>query len=53
MKRVGLPEDIAHAIVFLTSDESKFITGHEMIIDGGILSWTGIPLTKKNTSTKK
>jgi NAD(P)-dependent dehydrogenase (short-subunit alcohol dehydrogenase family) len=33
--RLGTPEDIAAGIVFLASDESSFITGAELIIDGG------------------
>lgn len=32
---VGEPEDIAHGVVYLASDESKFITGSELVIDGG------------------
>jgi len=32
---VGEPDDIAYAVVYLASDESKFITGTELIIDGG------------------
>lgn len=32
---VGEPDDIAHGIVYLASDESKFITGSELVIDGG------------------
>ncbi len=32
---VGEPEDIAWGIVFLASDESKFMTGSELVIDGG------------------
>ena len=31
----GEPADIAHAVVFLASDESKFVTGAELVIDGG------------------
>lgn len=32
---VGEPADIAYGIVFLASEESKFITGSELVIDGG------------------
>jgi len=33
---VGEPDDVAYAVLFLASDESKFITGSEIKIDGGI-----------------
>lgn len=33
--RVGEPEDIAYGVVYLASDEAKFITGTELVIDGG------------------
>ena len=33
--RVGEPEDIAHGILYLASDESTFVTGSELVIDGG------------------
>ena len=33
--RMGTAEDIAAAIVFLASDESAFMTGAELVIDGG------------------
>ena len=36
LKKVGQPEDIANAALFLLSDQSKYITGTEIIIDGGI-----------------
>lgn len=32
---VGEPDDIAHGIVYLASDEAKFVTGTELVIDGG------------------
>tara|TARA_R110001599_G_scaffold353870_1_gene601389 strand:+ start:183373 stop:184305 length:933 start_codon:yes stop_codon:yes gene_type:complete len=34
--RAGLPEDIANAVCFLASDESDFITGHALVVDGGM-----------------
>jgi NAD(P)-dependent dehydrogenase (short-subunit alcohol dehydrogenase family) len=36
LRRVGKPEDIANAIRFLCSDEAAFITGHALVVDGGI-----------------
>ncbi|MDN5543946.1 MAG: glucose 1-dehydrogenase [Rhodococcus sp. (in: high G+C Gram-positive bacteria)] len=33
--RLGTPEDIAYAILYLASDESSFVTGSELVIDGG------------------
>jgi len=38
LQRIGRPEDIANAILFLLSDESQYITGTELIVDGGITS---------------
>jgi 3-oxoacyl-[acyl-carrier protein] reductase len=35
VRRVGQPEDIANTIAFLTSDESSFITGQIIYVDGG------------------
>jgi NAD(P)-dependent dehydrogenase (short-subunit alcohol dehydrogenase family) len=35
LTRFALPEEIAHAIVYLASDESAFVTGTSMVIDGG------------------
>lgn len=39
LKRLGKPEEIAPAISFLLSDEASFITGHNLMVDGG---WTAI-----------
>lgn len=35
---MGDPTDVAHAVVYLASDESRYITGAELSIDGGILA---------------
>ena len=38
LKRVGKPEDISNACMYLLSDQASYITGTEMIVDGGITS---------------
>jgi len=35
MQRMGTPEEVAEAVLFLASDKSSFITGHELLVDGG------------------
>src|SRR5215510_5038868 len=36
--RIGQPRDIAYAALFLASDESSFMTGAEMVVDGGFMA---------------
>jgi NAD(P)-dependent dehydrogenase (short-subunit alcohol dehydrogenase family) len=39
-KRLGKPEDIARAVLFLVSEEASFITGTSLVVDGGLLART-------------
>jgi len=34
--RLGVPEDIAKAIVFLASDDAGYMTGASLVVDGGL-----------------
>jgi 3-oxoacyl-[acyl-carrier protein] reductase len=36
--RIGLPQDIANACLFLLSDKASYITGTELIVDGGLMA---------------
>jgi len=37
--RMGRPQEVACLALFLASDESSFITGANVVIDGGLTSW--------------
>ncbi len=36
LRRIGTPEEVAHAIAYLACDESVYVTGSELVIDGGV-----------------
>lgn len=38
MPRAGRPEDVAAAVAFLASDDATFITGRDLVIDGGLIA---------------
>jgi NAD(P)-dependent dehydrogenase (short-subunit alcohol dehydrogenase family) len=34
--RLGMSEEVAHGIVFIASDDARFVTGHVLNVDGGM-----------------
>ena len=36
--RIGDPQEIANAVVWLLSDKASFVLGHTLLVDGGIVS---------------
>ena len=36
MKRLGTPEEVGHAVLFLSSSEASYITGVDLNVDGGL-----------------
>lgn len=51
--RAGLPEDIAHAAAFLASDESTFINGHDLVVDGAVIGGRFWSANQKNLQLMK
>ena len=35
MGEIGRPEDVANCVLFLASDEARYVTGAELVVDGG------------------
>ena len=38
MRRIGKPNEVAYGVLFLASDEASFVTGTELVIDGGFIA---------------
>jgi len=36
MGRLGTPDEVAKAVLFLAADDSRYITGTELFVDGGV-----------------
>jgi meso-butanediol dehydrogenase / (S,S)-butanediol dehydrogenase / diacetyl reductase len=42
IQRIGQPEDVVNAALFLLSDEASYITGHNLVVDGGWVASGGV-----------
>ena len=53
MPRLGDPRDIANAVLFYGSDESAYVTGTMLAVDGGMTNRLGIPDTSSKALMAK
>jgi 3-oxoacyl-[acyl-carrier protein] reductase len=42
LRRLGVPEDVASAVAYLASDDAAWITGHTLVVDGGVTMTGGV-----------
>lgn len=42
LKRIGQPKDVAGGVLYLLSDTASYVTGHDLAIDGGMSTGTGL-----------
>lgn len=50
IRRIGRPDDIVNAVLFLASDESEWMTGSNLIVDGGQSATSGVGLPQANVA---
>jgi NAD(P)-dependent dehydrogenase (short-subunit alcohol dehydrogenase family) len=54
LRRGGLPEEVAHAALFLASDEAAYVNGHVLTVDGGLSSsLPGVPVSSVPFPTRR
>jgi hypothetical protein len=44
LRKIGKPEDVARCALFLVSPDSRFITGADIVVDGGVMAMVAEPL---------
>ena len=42
MKRMGKPEELIGALIYLLSDASQFVNGSDVWVDGGFVAFSGV-----------
>jgi 3-oxoacyl-[acyl-carrier protein] reductase len=47
LKRLGTVQDVAHCVMWLASDEAAYVTGHQLVVDGGVAHSVLLQLPRK------